>query len=271
MLTTLQSAAFGSEPHSLLLPVPESVEDWWLTAVALGGQGRYAQARAALDVVDRRTARRATVDDCVYASLAASTRASFLRQTGWHAKAAPEDGRALAIVSGLGRSPSADAAACDALTGLAADALGLGRLSLGWRLLAQVEKRTAAGGSAELWRQSIRCEWVSAELALASGDFVRALRHADAALEFARTCDSVRHRVKSDLLRCAAMTGFDADQAAMLAQAVFDQCIGFRLRPLAWAASMLIEGVSGIATVPDSSELGTAITAAGGIFRSPAL
>ncbi|OYD69025.1 hypothetical protein BDB13_2585 [Rhodococcus sp. OK302] len=261
----MQSVAFGAEPQLVLLPVPASVESWWLTAVALGGQGRYAQARAALDVVDRRTAGQVTDHERTFASLAASTRASFRRQTGWHAQAALDDGRALAIVAGLDPSPSVDAAACDALTGLAADALGVGRLPLGWRLLAECGERIGEG----LWRQSIRLEWVSAELALASGDFTRALRHADNAVELSGDCGSVRHKVKSDLLRCAAMTGFDANEAAQRARAVFDQCMEFGLLPLAWASSMLIEGVSGVATTPNSSVLDTVIALRGGVFRSP--
>ena len=265
----MQSVAFGAEPQLVLLPVPASVESWWLTAVALGGQGRYAQARAALDEVDRRTAGHVTDYERTYASLAASTRASFRRQTGWHAKAALDDGRALAIVAGLDSSSSVDAAVCDALTGLAADALGVGRLPLGWRLLTECEQRIGAGSPEGLWRQSIRLEWVSAELALASGDFTRALRHADSAVELSRDCGSVRHKVKSDLLQCAAMTGFDASEAAQRARVVFDQCMAFGLLPLAWASSMLIEGVSGVATTPNSSVLDTEIALGGGVFRSP--
>ncbi|MCJ0905114.1 hypothetical protein [Rhodococcus sp. ARC_M6] len=270
MSTTLQSVAFGAEPQLVLLPVPVLVESWWLTAVALGGQGRYAQARAALDVVDRRTVGRVTDHERTYASLAASTRASFRRQTGWHAQAALDDGRALAIVTGLDSSPSVDAAVCDALTGLAADALGIGRLSLGWRLLAECGERIGSGSPEGLWRQSIRLEWVSAELALASGDFTRALRHADTAVELSGDCGSARHKVKSDLLCCAAMTGFDASEAAQRAGAVFDQCMAFGLLPLAWASSMLIEGVSGVATTPNSSVLDAAIAVRGGVFRIPA-
>lgn len=266
--TTLQAVAFGPKPELAVLPVPVSVEDWWLTGVVLGGQGRYAPARAALDVVDRRTCGRATDRDRVCASLAASTRASFLRQTGWHAKAAADDGRALALVAGLDRSVSVDTAACDALTGLAADALGVGRLRLGWRLLEVCAERVEAGSRKGLWRQRIRLEWVSAELALASGDFTRALRHADSAVGFADECSSVRHKLKSDLLRSAALTGFDVEVAEKLARDVFDRCRSHRLVPLAWASSMLIEGVSGISTTPSSDVLDGVIAAGGGVFRS---
>lgn len=271
--TTLQSVAFGTEPGLAPLSAPATIEEWWLSAVALGGQGRYAQARAALNVVDRRTAGLAADGDCVYASLSASTRASFLRQTGWHAKASYDDGRALAIVAGRGDSPELVAAACDALTGLAADALGQGRLALGWRLLERCAEQInrLEGESARLWRQVIRLEWVSAELALASGDFTRALRHAERAVELAAGGDSLRHKVKSDLLRCAALTGFDPGQAAMLAGEVFDECRSSGLLPLAWASSMLIEGVSGSPTTPNSAALGAAVAARGGVFRELSL
>ncbi|GAA3175074.1 hypothetical protein GCM10020255_065800 [Rhodococcus baikonurensis] len=143
-----------------------------------GWAGHYARARAALDVLDRRTSGFSVHSDRVLASLSASTRASFLRQSGRHALASTWDGRALAIVGGLQDDPEA---ACDALTGLAADALGCGRLPLGWRLLAQCRARL--GDEAGLWRQEIRIEWVSAELALAGGDFARAGRHAERAVE----------------------------------------------------------------------------------------
>lgn len=265
--------AFGTNPAGALLAAPATVEEWWLTAVALGGQGRYAQARAALDVVDRRTACASTDGDRVYASLSASTRASFLRQTGWHGKASYDDGRALAVVAGRGDSPESVAAVCDALTGLAADALGQGRLPLGWRLLERCAELIIRSKwrSEQLWRQSIRLEWVSAELALASGEFTRARRHAERAVELAAGCDSLRHQVKSRLLRCAALTGFDPGEAAMLAGEVFDECRSSGLLPLAWASSMLIEGVSGIATTPNSAELGAAVAARGGVFRDMSL
>ena len=56
-------------------------------------------------------------------SLAHSTRASFLRQLGWHARARGWDGRASALA---GADLEAHA---DALIGLAADALGVGRFA----------------------------------------------------------------------------------------------------------------------------------------------
>ncbi len=256
---SLESAAFGADPDLDRLPAPCSTRDWWTTAVVLGGQGHYARARAALDVLDRLTAGFSTHSDRVLASLSASTRASFLRQSGRHALASTWDGRALAIVGGLPGDPEA---ACDALTGLAADALGCGRLPLGWRLLAQCRARLDAEGG--LWRQEIRIEWVSAELALAGGDFARARRHAERAVELSAESESVRHRVKSDLLRSAALTGTDASAAVKMAADVFARCRQYGLLPLAWASSLLIEGVSGERTSPSAREIGDLIAMRGG-------
>ncbi len=157
---SLESAAFGADPDLDRLPAPCSTRDWWTTAVVLGGQGHYARARAALDVLDRLTAGFSTHSDRVLASLSASTRASFLRQSGRHALASTWDGRALAIVGGLPGDPEA---ACDALTGLAADALGCGRLQLGcacWRNVGRVwmpragcgGRKFGSNGSPQNWR-----------------------------------------------------------------------------------------------------------------------
>ncbi|MFD6514341.1 hypothetical protein [Rhodococcus sp. NPDC060176] len=256
---TLESAAFGADPDLDRLPEPGSTRDWWTTAVVLGGQGHYARARAALDVLDRRTSGFSTHSDRVLSSLSASTRASFLRQSGRHALAATWDGRALAIVDGLPVNPKA---ACDALTGLAADALGCGRLPLGWRLLA--ECRARLGNEGWLWRQEIRIEWVSAELALAGGDFTRAGRHAERAVELSGESESVRHRVKSGLLRSAALTGTDPSAAVESAVDVLARCQQYGLLPLAWASSMLIEGVSGGRTSPSAREIGDLIAMRGG-------
>lgn len=261
---TLESAAFGADPDLDRLPAPGSTRDWWTTAVVLGGQGHYARARATLDVLDRRTAGFSTHSDRVLASLSASTRASFLRQSGRHALAATCDGRALAIVDGPPVNPEA---ACDALTGLAADALGCGRLPLGWRLLGECRRRLDDGAlvvDGGLWRQEIRIQWVSAELALAGGDFTRARRHAERAVELSGESESVRHRVKSDLLRSAALTGTDPSAAVESAVDVLARCQQYGLLPLAWASSMLIEGVSGGRTSPSAREIGDLIASRGG-------
>ncbi|HEX2214794.1 MAG TPA: hypothetical protein VHH12_15365, partial [Mycobacterium sp.] len=68
----LARAAFGDDPGRWPLPAATTPHGLWLRAVVAGGQGRYANARADLEVL-RRTPR---ADRAI--SLAHSTRASFL-------------------------------------------------------------------------------------------------------------------------------------------------------------------------------------------------
>ena len=154
--TILSAAAFGDDPGHWPLPAARNVEERLLRAVAAGGQGRYSSAEAELADLLRREPRGR------FASLAMSTRASFHRQLGWHARARGWDGRALAAA---GHDPEAGV---DAMIGLAADALGLGRLAASAALLTRA---TAALDCAEAppTRLAIRLAWVSAELAMAAG------------------------------------------------------------------------------------------------------
>lgn len=243
----LRDVAFGPDPGRNPLSVPDDSVGRWLRAVALGGQGRYAQARAALEGVRRSAAPPAVV------SLAASTQASLLRQLGGHALAAEYDGVALALVGtarlGDALPDSDDAlrheARCDALTGLAADALGCGRLALGHRLLDRCGAYLdEVGDEAGLWRQHVRLHWVTAEIALASGDFETATVHAQAAVDRSADGPSVRHRIKSALLFAAAATGRpEPDLALETAERVEADSRAHGLLPLRWAAAMLIDGV----------------------------
>ncbi|MDZ4236367.1 MAG: hypothetical protein U1C73_22030, partial [Dietzia sp.] len=113
----LEDIAFGGNPGVWPLPPAMTSHDLWLRAVAAGGQGRYASALTDLNTLRRLAARGPDV------SLALSTRASFLRQLGWHDRARSLDGQALALADG------AATPAADALIGLAADALGVGRFA----------------------------------------------------------------------------------------------------------------------------------------------
>ncbi|MFZ2173976.1 MAG: hypothetical protein WAW17_08070 [Rhodococcus sp. (in: high G+C Gram-positive bacteria)] len=243
----LTAAAFGARPGMHPLPVSGFPRERWMRAVALGGQGRYSQARTELTVLTTSAAA-----DAAVVSLAWSTQASLLRQLGRHDVASGFDGRALAVVgAGAGhvggeRDVLLHEARCDALTGLAADALGCGRLALGWQLLERCDRYLGdLDASPLLWRQNVRKNWVSAELALAGADFTTARRHAEAATALAEASGSVRHHVKSELLRCASMTGDrDLTPAVRLARDVLDRCEGHGLVPLKWAAAMLLAGVT---------------------------
>ncbi|WP_345344414.1 hypothetical protein [Rhodococcus olei] len=285
MLDTLDDIAFGPSPGRVPLPPAVTAQGHWLRAVALGGQGRYAGARAELAAL-RRCRAGAVLD-----SLAASTEASLLRQLGWHRLASGHDGRALVVLGG-DESVPAVAARCDALTGLAADALGCGRIALGFRLLdrcaeliggepgaAQLRSASCGGESGAarlrsascdpLWRQRIRLHWVTAEMSLASGDPDRGRRHAARAVELADASPSVRHQVKSELLLAAATSaGPDPSAAVAPARAVLARCEEHGLLPLQWAAAMLLGGV---APGPDADDVRSRmegrIVRAGGRFR----
>lgn len=237
----LLDVAFGSEPGRNPLPDTADPTGRWLRAVALGGQGRYAQARSALDALERTPG-----IDPALASLAASSRASLLRQLGGHAAASGYDGLALARIGGSGTDDLRRyEARCDALTGLAADALGCGRLALGRRLLERcAADLVAVGDESELWRQHVRLDWVSAEIALASGDFATATTHTDLAVARSADHPSVRHRIKSALLSAAAATGLPKpDRAIETAEQVLVDSGAHGLVPLRWAAAMLLDGV----------------------------
>ncbi|WP_067833035.1 hypothetical protein [Nocardia lijiangensis] len=262
--------AFGARPGlaAAELPAARDALGSWHRAVILGGQGHYAAARVQLAAVRRRTA------DPVLLSLAASTEGSLLRQLGWHAVASGPDGRAaaLALPGGAlalapeGAAPDRIDAICDALTGLAADALGTGRLALARRLLDR--SRAALDPDGLRWRAWIRWHWVSAETALASGAAGEALPHTREALALAEAAPSVRHRVKSRLLVAAATAASgDIEQARALADTVAAECRAHDLLPLRWACAMLRAGLSDPAAAGEAEECAAGIARRGGRFR----
>jgi hypothetical protein len=90
----------------------------------------------------------------------------------------------------------------DALLGLAADALGLGRLAAAARLLAAAQATVDTRPVS--WRTRVRLGWVTAELALAGGRAADAVAPAERAVQLARAAGAVRHRWKSELVLAAA-------------------------------------------------------------------
>lgn len=229
---SLADAAFGSEPGRWPLPPASSAAELWLRAVAAGGQGRYASARADLATL----ARRRPADRV--GSLALSTLGSMVRQLGGHARAAGLEGRAWALA---GADPEAG---IDALAGLAADALGTGRLALSAALLARAEELHGRADSPPP-RLAIRLAWVHAELAMAAGDGRGAVALADRAVALADAAlpDLRRHRVKSDLVRAAALScAGDHPRARQVGDQVLADTLTYRLVPLRWAAACLLAG-----------------------------
>jgi hypothetical protein len=174
-------------------------------------------------------------------SLAMSTRASFLRQLGGHRAAAGWDGRALAAAD-------TDEAAADALIGLAADALGVGRFAVSDRLLERAAGAVDAAGEARL---SVRFAWVSAELAMMRGDGGAAVAHAERAVTAAADYTSARHRLKSDVVLAAALCSHgDLDRSRAVADAALDRAGDLGLVPLRWALASLLADIGSAEYTP---------------------
>ena len=221
----IANAAFGDDPGRWPLPQAQSAEELWLRAVVCGGQGRYANAYADLDAV-RRAHRVGRL-----ASLAHSTQASFLRQLGYHDEARGWDGRALAIAA-------ADTeGTVDALIGLAADALGVGRFAASGVALGSARGLLDKGPP----RLAVRLAWVSAELAMATGDGATAVAHAEHAVELSGALGSARHRVKSDVVLAAALCSDGRlDHSRAVADTALDITQRLGLIPLSWALACLL-------------------------------
>ena len=227
MNIVLANAAFGDDPQRWPLPPASTPHEVWLRAVAAGGQGRYGSAMADLAGLQQRGG--------PLASLAHSTLASFLRQLGWHDRARGWDGRAMAAAG------SDQEAGADALIGLAADALGVGRFAASAAALGRAGEVITGSVPPRL---PVRLAWVSAELAMASGDGPAAVGHAERAIALAATLGSARHAVKSDMVLAAALcsTG-DVDRSRMVADAALDTAGGLGIIPLRWALACLLADI----------------------------
>jgi hypothetical protein len=230
----LARAAFGSVPGAWPLPAPRTAADVWHRAVAAGGQGRYAAALGDLESLHT------MADGSAFASLVHSTRASFTRQLGGHAAARAWDGRAWAAA---GKDSDAGA---DALIGLAADALGVGRFALSARLLRRVPDVEATSQ-----RIAVRFEWVSAELCMATGQAAPAIGHAENAVGLAKAMGSTRHAVKSEVVRAAALCcSGEIDACRAVADSALGMARSHGLVPLTWALACLLADVGSAAHGP---------------------
>lgn len=255
----LEGAAFGSNPGLWPLPPAMTPRELWLRAVSAGGQGRYGSALADLDRLHRCAAHGPI------ASLALSARASFLRQLGWHERARSLDGQALALAQG------AATPAADALIGLAADALGVGRFAASARALARAADLVAASR----WpRLPVRYAWVSAELAMVRGDGPSAVVHAQRAVDLAASLGSERHTVKSRVILAAAhCSSGDLDASRHVADDALRQTGSFGLIPLRWATACLLADIGSdelshteISALRDGSA--ETVIRQGGVWRS---
>lgn len=223
----LAAAAFGDAAGVWPLPAASSPQQRWLRAVAAAGQGRYGAAYADLAALTR------TAPSARLVSLAHSARASFLRQLGWHGLARGWDGRGLALA---GDDPEA---AADALTGLAADALGVGRLAAAAALLERADEFVDRAPP----RAAVRRAWIAAELAMVGGAGEAAVRHAESAAELAAaTLDgAARHAAKSQVVLAAALcSAGNLDRARDVGGAALELTTRLGLVPLQWALACLL-------------------------------
>lgn len=170
----------GVDPDGAL---PERVR--WLAGVCSGARGRYAEA-----------ARWLAPDGVPAGSLAASCRASHLRQVGRHAAAEPLDRLALATATDA-ESRS------DALTGLVADAIGRHELDVTRERLAAATHWVNRGDGA--WRARVRLAWVTAEASLLGSAPDAAVAAGRAAVRISLDATACRHAVKSGLVLGVAL------------------------------------------------------------------
>jgi hypothetical protein len=229
MSTVLANAAFGDDPQLWPLPQASTPYELWLRAVAAGGQGRYGSAMADLDGMCRLQRGGPLV------SLASSTRASFLRQLGWHERARRWDGRAMALAG------SDAEAGADALIGLAADALGVGRFAASATALRRAGDLLTGSVQARL---PVRLAWVSAELAMARGEGAIAVGHAERAIELATPLGSARHALKSAVIGAAALcSAGQIDASRNVAEAALLDAERLGTVPLRWALACLLADI----------------------------
>jgi ATP/maltotriose-dependent transcriptional regulator MalT len=134
----------------------------------------------------------------------------------------------------------------DAVVGLAADALGVGRLAASARLLERAEELMVRA-EAPPARLAIRLAWVSAELAMAGGRGEDAVTHARRGVEIAEAAlpDLRRHRVKSDVVLAAALCCVGSvDSSREVADAALSDTQTYGLVPLRWALACLLADIN---------------------------
>ena len=232
LMSVFVEAAIGELSGRWPLPAATTPTELWLRAVAAGGQGRYGAALTDLDTLER------TNSGGALSSLGCSTRASFLRQLGGHRAARGWDGRAWASAG------SDVTAGTDALVGLAADALGMGRFPLSAQLLRRAGDLMSAGGEGVDPRLSVRLAWVSAELAMFTGDGPTAVAHAERAVDLASELGSARHDAKSRVVLAAALCSIGNIEASrMVADDALATATKLGLVPLSWAVASLLADI----------------------------
>src|SRR6266511_3297229 len=204
-----ERAAFHGRPAAGLAPLrkvlaghPEPPRVRWLQGVCLGALGRYVEAAAVLGP--------ALAAD----PLAATARASHLRQLERHAEAEDLDRAALRLAA------AGSEAWADALIGLVAD----------------------AG-----WRPPVRLAWVRAEVALLCGRPEDAARHAADAVRRSAAAGAPRHLAKSLLFRGVAEEVLGDKAAAATLDLAARAAEDLGLLPLVWPARLMRSRILSVA------------------------
>ncbi|MCA1834462.1 MAG: hypothetical protein ABR548_00915 [Actinomycetota bacterium] len=192
-------AARGSAPRrgtpSTARSDPNADLSAWLIAYVACAQGRFRRALVLCESLARS-------DVAAIRVRAAVTAGSALRQRHLYDEAEAIESRALR------NAPSEERA--HLLIGLAADAVGRGDAGLCARRLGAAHHALRSRD----WRARVRLDWVRCEHALLTGDAIRAVRVARAALLRSRRAGARRHQAKSLLflgvsLRSAGKYGAD--------------------------------------------------------------
>ena len=166
---------------------PSDLDAAWLRAYGASARGDFSKAER----LTRRILRSSRAPVPLKAR-AAVTLGSVLRQRDRHAEARIVEGAAL-------RRTRGEEFRAHLLIGLAADAVGLGRLREVDTNLGRVPR---AGRD---WRVRVRLAWVRCERELLAGRPAAAVRHARAAAALATRHRAVRHQAKSYLFLGAAL------------------------------------------------------------------
>ena len=106
-------------------------------------------------------------------------------------------------------------------------------------------------------RLAVRLAWVSAELAMATGDGAAAVAHAQRSVELAAALGSARHMVKSDVVLAAALCSDGRpDRSRAVADAALDTTQRLGIIPLSWAlACLMVEIGSGTHSADEVIEI----------------
>ncbi|HHY07756.1 MAG: hypothetical protein WAN89_05775 [Lawsonella sp.] len=255
------------------------LQQWW-TAVDTAGFGFYGNATGMLATVMDTAQNLPAPDRYLVTALCSATQASWERQAGRHQDAAALDDQARELMrqelprEDTGLAPDTAEylqllALADATTGRTADTLGENVSGSAQELLYQgddvlaalheypfpMELQRMVGTEADnsLWvycglhtvRATIRHSWVSAEVAMAEGNWNEAQTFGKQAVELSSHWFSPRHQVKSLLVEAAATSGLAPEEGRDKAKIAFSAARNNKFLPLEWAAAMLLRNLPG--------------------------